>query len=193
MAHVPKRTGVWCRCARSEMAAVSRLVSTLGIPASKRPVLRDSGFTLIELIVAFTILLALSAMAVPAARAQIRREREVELRRALDEMRSAIDKYKDLSDAGKIQMQNDTFGYPKTLQSLVDGVPMQGQLSNAGESNKVRFLRRIPKDPMTGGTDWGFRAMQDDPDSTSWGGQDVFDVYTKSTEKGSDGTPYSEW
>jgi general secretion pathway protein G len=132
-------------------------------------------------------------MAVPAARAQIRREREVELRRALLEMRGAIDKYKDMVDTGKIQMQNDTFGYPKTLQLLVDGVPMQGQLSSGGESNKVRFLRRIPKDPMTGGTDWGFRSMQDDPDSTSWGGQDVFDVYTKSTEKGSDGTPYSEW
>jgi general secretion pathway protein G len=159
----------------------------------ERPACNEAGFTLVELIVAFTILLALTAMAVPAARAQIRREREVELRRALREMRTAIDKYKDMVDTGKIQMQIDTFGYPKTLQSLVDGVPMQGQISSGGESNKIRFLRRIPKDPMTGGTDWGFRAMQDDPDSSSWGGQDVFDVYTKSTDKGSDGTPYSEW
>jgi general secretion pathway protein G len=153
----------------------------------------QAGFTLIELIVAVTILLALSAMAVPAARSQIRREREKELREDLREMRHAIDKYKDMVDAGKIQMQNDTFGYPKTLQSLVDGVPIQGQISSAGESNKMRFLRRIPKDPMTGTTDWGFRSMQDDPDSTSWGGQNVFDVYSKSTDKGSDGTPYSEW
>lgn len=159
----------------------------------ERPAHTDAGFTLVELIVAFTILLALSAMAVPAARSQIRREREKELREDLHEMRSAIDKYKDLVDANKIQMQSDTFGYPKTLQMLVDGVPMQGQLSGNGQSNKVRFLRRIPKDPMTGTTDWGMRSMQDDPDSSSWGGQDVFDVYTKSTDKGSDGTPYSEW
>jgi general secretion pathway protein G len=153
----------------------------------------QAGFTLIELIVAFTILLTLSAMAVPAARFQIRKEREKELRQDLLDMRKAIDKYKDMVDAGKIQMQNDTYGYPKTLQLLVDGVPMQGQVSSAGESGKVRFLRRIPKDPMTGSADWGLRAMQDDPTSSSWGGQDVFDVYTKSTDKGSDGTPYSEW
>lgn len=163
------------------------------VQTPEKPRSRQAGFTLIELIVAVTILLALSAMAVPAARSQIRREREKELREDLREMRRAIDKYKDMVDAGKIQMQNDTFGYPKTLQSLVDGVPVQGQISSAGESNKMRFLRRIPKDPMTGTTDWGFRAMQDDPDSTSWGGQDVFDVYSKSTDKGSDGTPYSEW
>ena len=155
---------------------------------------RESGLTLIELIVAFTILMALTAMAVPAARYQVRREREKELRQALDEMRKAIDKYKDLVDAGKIRMDNDTFGYPKTLQLLVDGVPLQGQISGAGESNKVRFLRRIPKDPMTGrSTDWGMRSVQDDPTSTSWGGQDVFDVFTKSTDKASDGTPYSDW
>ncbi len=153
----------------------------------------EGGFTLVELIVAFTILLTLTAMAVPMARYQVRREREKELNDALHQMRTSIDKYKDMVDAGKIQMQNDTFGYPKTLQSLVDGIPMQGQLSSAGESNKIKFLRRIPKDPMTGSTDWGMRSMQDDTTSSSWGGQDVFDVYTKSTDKGPDGTPYSEW
>jgi general secretion pathway protein G len=153
----------------------------------------EGGFTLVELIVAFTILLALSAMAVPAARYQIRREREKELRAALGDMRKAIDKYKDMVDIGKIKLENDTFGYPKTLQLLVDGVPVQGQISGAGEAPKIRFLRRIPKDPMTGGTEWGMRSVQDEPASSSWGGQNVFDVYTKSNEKGSDGTPYSEW
>lgn len=142
---------------------------------------------------AFTILLALTAMAVPAARSQIRREHERELRNALREMHAAIDRYKDQVDQGKIQMENDTYGYPKTLQILVDGVPVQGQLSAGGEQSKMRFLRKIPKDPMTGGTDWGFRSVQDDPTSSSWGGQDVFQVYTKSTDKSSDGTPYADW
>jgi general secretion pathway protein G len=154
---------------------------------------RESGFTLIELIVAFTILLALSAMAVPAARFQVRREREKALRQALDEMRTAIDKYKDQVDLNKIRMENDTFGYPKTLQILVDGVPVQGQISSGGQTPKIRFLRRIPKDPMTGSTEWGMHSVQDDPTSTSWGGQDVFDVFSKSTEKDGNGTPYSEW
>lgn len=153
----------------------------------------EAGFTLVELIVAFTILLALTAMAVPAARSQIRREHERELRNDLREMRAAIDKYKDQVDLGKIQMENDTYGYPKTLQILVDGVPVQGQLSAAGEQSKIRFLRRIPKDPMTGSAEWGFRSVQDDPTASSWGGQNVFDVHTKSTDKGSDGTPYADW
>ncbi len=153
----------------------------------------EAGFTLIELIVAFTILLALTAMAIPAARYQVRREREKQLRMALLDMRKAIDKYKDMVDQGKIRMENDTFGYPKSLQVLVEGAPVQGQLSGAGSTSKMRFLRRIPTDPMTGSKEWGLRSMQDDPTSSSWGGQDVFDVYTKTTEKGSDGTPYSEW
>jgi len=153
----------------------------------------ESGLTLVELIVAFTILLILSGMAVPMARFQIRRQRERDLREALHEMRSAIDRYKDMADQGRIKVENDTFGYPKTLQILVEGVPQMNTLAGANESGKVRFLRRVPKDPMTGGTEWGMRSMQDSPDSTTWGGQDVFDVYTKSTEKGSDGTPYSEW
>ena len=153
----------------------------------------QSGLTLVELIVAFTILLVLSTMAVPMARFQIRRQQEKDLREALREMRSAIDRYKDMADQGRIKIENDTYGYPKTLQILVEGVPLSNTLSSAGETGKIRFLRRIPKDPMTGGTEWGMRSMQDSPDSTSWGGQDVFDVYTKSTEKGSDGTSYSEW
>jgi general secretion pathway protein G len=154
---------------------------------------REAGLTLIELIVAFTILLILTTMAVPMARRQIMRQREKDLRDDLREMRTAINKYKDMADDGKIKVENDTYGYPKTLQSLVDGVPLLNKLSGSGDTAKIRFLRRIPTDPMTGSKEWGMRSMQDAPDSNTWGGQDVFDVYTKSLEKGSDGTPYSQW
>lgn len=158
--------------------------------SGRRP---QDGFSLIELIVAFTILLILTGMAVPAARYQVRKQHERDLREDLREMRKAIDKYKDMADLGKIKVDNDTYGYPKTLQQLVEGVPLTNTISSAGESGKYKFLRRIPTDPMTGTKEWGMRSMQDDPDSSSWGGQDVFDVYSKSIEKGSDGTPYSEW
>ena|SRR5579863_7536477 len=155
---------------------------------------RQAGLTLVELIVAFTILLVLSTMAVPLARHQIVKQREKELRRDLDEMRAAIDKYKDYCDAGKLQATNaDAYCYPLTLESLVEGVKMANTISSASQTGKMRFLRRIPKDPFTGDTDWGKRAMQDDADSQSWGGQNVFDVYSKSMDKGSDGTPYAEW
>lgn len=145
--------------------------------------------TLVELIVAFTIMLVLTAMAVPLARAKVRAERERTLRYALDDMRRAIDKYKDLADAqafGPIKL--GTNGYPETLQILVDGVKLNGP-----KDQKVYLLRRIPRDPFTGSTEWGMRSDQDDPQSTSWGGQDVFDVYSKTTEKAPDGTSYSQW
>jgi general secretion pathway protein G len=147
------------------------------------------GLTLVELIVAFTIMSLLAAMAVPLARSKVRRERERELRIALREIRTAIDKYKDASDfkvipAGKI----DTDGFPESLAQLAEGVKM-----NNSPDKKIRFLRRIPKDPMTNSTDWGLRSTRDEPSSMSWGGQNVFDVYTKSTEKAPDGTPYAEW
>lgn len=149
----------------------------------------QSGLTLVELIVAFTILLVLTSMAVPLARAKVRSERERELRRVLIEMRSAIDKYKDMADQGMLAPgKTGQEGYPESLQVLVEGVKMSGQVDK-----KARLLRRIPKDPMTNSTDWGKRSMQDDPTSTGWGGQNVFDVYTKSMEKAADGTPYSEW
>jgi general secretion pathway protein G len=154
----------------------------------------QAGLTLVELIVAFTILMILTTMAVPTARFQVRRQRERELRRDIDSMRTAIDKYKDMCDLGKLQSTNaDAYCYPLTLESLVNGVPLTNTLSGNGQSGKMKFLRRIPKDPMTGDTDWGKRSMQDDPDSSSWGEQNVFDVYTKSMDKASDGTPYSEW
>jgi len=147
------------------------------------------GLTLIELIVAFTILLLLTSMAVPLARNKVRSEKEKELHWALREMRAAIDKYKDASDQGMLPPGKiEQNGYPENLQVLVDGVKQAGQVDK-----KLRFLRRIPKDPMTNSTDWGLRSMQDDPKSTGWGSQNVFDVYTKSTDKAADGTSYSEW
>ncbi len=147
------------------------------------------GLTLVELIVAFTIMMLLSAMAVPLARYKVRRDRERELRYALREIRTAIDKYKDYADAQKLGPQKmDTEGYPEDLKALAEGVKLAG-----AADKKIRFLRRVPRDPMTNSTEWGKRSYQDDPKSTAWGGQNVFDIYTKSTEKAADGTPYSEW
>ena len=157
----------------------------------KAPFGNRRGMSLVELIVGFTILLVLTAMAVPMARGNVRRIKERELSRSLRELREAIDKYKDMADAGKLGPADgvDTFNYPKTLEALVEGVKGAGQ----GADTKIKFLRRIPLDPMTRTRDWGIRSMQDDPKSQGWGGQNVFDVYTKSTEKAADGTPYSEW
>ncbi len=144
-----------------------------------------AGMTLVELIVATSILLLLTTMALPLARVSIERQREHQLRLALLEMRTAIDRYKDAADRGLIQIQTDSQGYPPDLQTLVDGVPMG--------TEKIRFLRSIPKDPMTDSYDWGLRSVQDDPDSTSWGGQDVFDVYTTSDGVALDGTHFDKW
>ncbi|MGA8025984.1 MAG: type II secretion system protein [Bryobacteraceae bacterium] len=155
---------------------------------------RQAGFSLVELIVAFTILLILTTMAVPMARFRVRRQRETELRRDLVSMRNAIDKYKDLCDQGKVQSGNpDAYCYPLTLESLVEGVQLTNTISGNGQSGKLRLLRRIPKDPFTGDTNWGKRSMQDEPTSTSWGGQNIFDVYSQTLDKASDGTSYSEW
>src|SRR5580658_6185603 len=138
------------------------------------------GMTLVELIVAFTILLVLTSMAVPLARMNVRRIKERQLRESLEEIRHAIDKYKDMADGGKLGIQKlDSYGYPESLQAMVDGVKGSGQAADT----KLKFLRRIPYDPMTNSRDWGVRSMQDDPTSVGWGGQNVFDVYTKSDEK----------
>jgi len=143
------------------------------------------GFTLVELIVATAILIILTGMAVPMARVTIKREKEHQLRQDLWEMRDAIDRYKDAADRGAFQIKVDSQGYPPDLDTLVKGVDVNGK--------KLRFLRKIPIDPMTGSDDWGLRSMQDDPDSDSWGGQNVFDVFTKSEGTALDGTKYKDW
>jgi len=147
--------------------------------------------SLIELIVAFTILILLTTMALPLTRFKVRREKEKELRRSLMELRVAIDKYKDACDYQQLaptSAKPDADCYPESLDILVEGVKAGGSVDK-----KIKFLRRIPKDPFTNSAEWGKRSSQDDPTSTSWGGQNVFDIYTKTTEKAPDGTPYTEW
>ena len=150
--------------------------------------LKVRGFTLVELIITVTVLAILVGMAIPLARNTIQREREVELRQALRELRTAMDRYKAASDQGFIQVKIGTEGYPENLEILVDGVSMNGAVDR-----KLKFLRRVPVDPMTNSTEWGLRSYQDDPTSQSWGGQNVFDVYTKSDGTALDGTKYKDW
>jgi general secretion pathway protein G len=154
----------------------------------RRNLFSDKAFMLIELIAAITILLVLTTLALPLARNEIIRNREILLREDLRMMREAIDRYKAYSDQGMIPIKVDSFGYPPDLQTLVDGVPVKGTAKG-----KYKFLRKIPEDPMTGNPDWGLRAMQDDADSKSWGGQNVFDVYSKSQGTALDGTQYGDW
>ena len=147
--------------------------------------LSSGGFTLIELIVATAILVILTGLAVPMARISIKRERERELRRDLWELRDAIDRYKDAADRGGFQIKVGSEGYPPDLDTLVNGVDVGGK--------KLRFLRKIPTDPMTGNPEWGLRSMQDDPDSDTFNGDSVFDVHTKSQGIALDGTKYRDW
>lgn len=144
--------------------------------------------TLIELILACAILLILATVAVPLARVTVIRHKEELLRYDLRQMRDAIDRYKDDADKNLIQVQAGTEGYPSDLETLVNGVQLTG-----AQDKRVHYLREIPTDPVTGDKDWGLRSVQDDPDTTSWGGDDVFDVYSRSTGTALDGTKYSDW
>jgi general secretion pathway protein G len=154
-------------------------------PQKFRPRRIAHGFTLIELIIATAILVILTSLAIPTVRIGIKRERERELRHDLWMMRDAIDRYKDAADRGAFQIKIGSEGYPPDLETLVKGVDVNGK--------KLRFLRQIPVDPMTGNTEWGTRSMQDDPDSDSGSGDNVFDVFTKATGTALDGTKYKDW
>ena len=152
----------------------------------------EAGFTFVELLVVCTLLLILASAIMPMAKVTVQRQREVELRRALREMRTAIDKFKEAADSGQISMfdlKTGAEGYPPDLETLVEGVSVVGDASG----RKLKFLRRIPIDPMTNSTEWGMRSYQDKPDSTSWGGQNVYDVFTKAKGTALDGTKYIDW
>jgi general secretion pathway protein G len=196
---------------RPELVTAMTMNSRIG----SRPRLGgQAGLTLLELIIACGIMLILATAAMPIARFTVIRQKETELRRSLREIRDAIDRYKDASDRNLIRVAAGTEGYPPDLETLVQGVEIVSQggagggfgtppgsnpLSSTGGGggddaiHRVRFLRRIPEDPMTSRPDWGLRAVQDDPDSRSWGGKNVFDVYSMSQGNALDGTRYADW
>ncbi len=150
------------------------------------------GYSFVELLVVTAILFILASAVMPLAQVTAQRQREVELRAALRQMRTAIDKFKDAVDQQRIaatELKPGSEGYPPDLETLVEGVPMQNDQSGV----MLKFLRRIPIDPMTNSTEWGMRSYQDRPDATTWGGQSVFDVYTKSEATALDGTKYRDW
>jgi len=148
----------------------------------------SAGFTMVELAIVAAVISILTAMVIPVVRYTVKRQDELELRFELRTMRDAIDKYKQYSDSGLIPPQLGTEGYPPDLQTLVDGVSLVGQINK-----KQKFLRRIPIDPVTKKAEWGLRSFQDEPDSTSWGSQNVYDIYTLSPLKAIDGTYYKDW
>lgn len=158
---------------------------------------RRKGFTIVEMLVTLAILAILATAVMPLAKIAVKREKEIELRRNLRLIREAIDAYKKLPDEKKIEVEEDSEGYPPDLETLVKGVELKEE--KADEKGKrsgqktIKFLRRIPKDPMTDSFDWGLRSYQDEPDAEVWGGENVYDVYTKSMAKALDGTKYKDW
>lgn len=165
----------------------------------------QAGFTLVEMLVTMAILAILASAILPLAKTAVKREKEIELRRSLRLMREVIDAYKKLADEKKIEVEEDTEGYPPDLETLVKGVELAaGASTQPGQPGRppaetdsepkiIKFLRRIPKDPMTNSFDWGLRSYQDDPDSDYWGGENVYDIYTKSNATALDGTKYRDW
>jgi general secretion pathway protein G len=168
-------------------------------PGPRRPkaammLKRRPGFTLTEMLVTGAILAILAGAAIPLAKVAIRRENEIELRRSLRTIREAVDAYKKLADEKKIEVESDSSGYPPDLKTLVDGVNLKrDEKAKSSEERIIKFLRRIPRDPMTNSTEWGLLSSQDDPNAASWGEEDVFDVYTRSRAKALDGTNYRDW
>ena len=161
-------------------------------PALRRRVRGSGGYSLVELLAVTVILMVLASAVMPLAKVTVQRAREAELRRALREIRTAIDRYKDAADLQQIaatDLKTGAEGYPPKLEVLVEGVRANGDASG----RKLKFLRRIPMDPMTHTQEWGMRSYQDDADSTSWGGQNVYDVYSKSGGTALDGTKYVDW
>ena len=153
-----------------------------------------NGFTLIELLIVLSVLAIIAGAALPLTKIAVQRGREIELRRNLRLIREAIDQYKKLADEKKFDFEEESEGYPPTLEALVQGVELKAEKDEGGSEDKlVRFLRRIPKDPMTDSFEWGLRSYQDDPESQTWGKENVYDVYTKSEAKALDGTRYKDW
>jgi general secretion pathway protein G len=153
------------------------------------------GFTLAEMIITLAVLAVLAMSALPLGKTAVKRQNEIELQRSLRMMREAIDAYKKLADEKRIEVGEDTEGYPPTLEALVKGVEVQDKdaKGKAGAKKTIKFLRRIPRDPMTNSYDWGLRSYQDDFDSDVWGEENVYDVYTKSPALALDGTKYRDW
>jgi general secretion pathway protein G len=159
------------------------------LPLRRRATARSqAGYTLAELVMVAAVMVILASVALPSVKFTARRTKEMELRSDLRDMRSAIDEYKRYSDMGLIPVDLGTDGYPKDLDVLVDGVELAGQVDK-----KLKLLRRIPVDPMTGEAEWGLRSYQDEADATSWGGENVYDVYSLSGSVGLNGVPYREW
>jgi len=186
----PKRVKVLPNFGAPSVSQVSacRKKTVLQPRADKRLKRSERGVTLLELIIASSILLVLATAATPVVRMTVVRTKEAQLHKALREIRDAIDHYKDYADRNLIRVEVGSEGYPPDLETLVKGVQI-----GAGSDRKIRFLRRMPVDPMTGRAEWNLQSVQDDPDSTSWGGHNVFDVHSKSQATALDGTHYKDW